>query len=743
MAKVQGLTIGIGVDTKEFNSGIKKMDKEIRQTAKEVSVLEKSLQIDFNSERFAEAQKKAQKAIEQTDDKAKALRERLKYLEDTGAVDTDGYRKIQSELISTETKATLLKKKLEEIKDLKIEQLAKKFETVGGGIEKLGQKMMPLSAIATGLLASFAAIGKSTIEWGDTVATAAERVNLSAEEFQKWQYIAMQTDISNQELENGLKRVQTELGKLAVGEVSKGLERMGFTSEQASKGMSGNFSLIVERLSMIEDATEQAGIANEIFGAKLGAAVIPLLNSGAEGIAQLTAEFEALGYVSNEQIAKIGELDNVINGLKYQFQMIKNEIGVALIPIMENLADILNNRILPAIRNVSDWFGNLSEKQLKTMLTIIGVVAALAPMLVIIGKMVSSIGGLVKAFSGLSKVFSLIAAHPIIAIIGVIIGLIILLYNTNEEFKNSIDGLFSKLSDTLMPVLDLLMQTFNDILNAIMPLIENLITALMPVLQMLVEGVMQVIDAILPLIPLLITSLMPVIQTIIQSIIQILNAIMPLVSILITALMPIIQIIIQVFVQLLNKLMPLINILLSILLPVLQKIIEFITPIIEIIIKSLGPVIEWIGGVWAKVFGAFPKVLNVVIKAIESFINGAIRIINKLIDGINTIGNVLGFTIGKLKEVEIKGFDINTDFTTKTIPAPEPKPVEPETIITPAITPEGVIKETNATPYPTTYVNNDYSDKEINFEIVIQNYAEEVDVDNLIRQINMKLAGEL
>src|SRR5690554_4169958 len=143
MATIKGLTIEIGADLKQFNRQIKAVNREINSTNRQVNELAKSLELEFDAGRFAEAQKLAQKALDQTNLKAKALRDELAYLERSGHADTGGYRKLQTELVKTEAKAVLLKNKLEEIKDLKLENVVQQFEKLGGGITKIGQALAP------------------------------------------------------------------------------------------------------------------------------------------------------------------------------------------------------------------------------------------------------------------------------------------------------------------------------------------------------------------------------------------------------------------------------------------------------------------------------------------------------------------------------------------------------------------------------------------------------------------------
>ena len=215
---VRGLTIPIGADASQFNKEIKKMDKNTRGLKYEVSNLAKALDVEWDSSRFELAQKKAQEAISQTDVKAQTLKDRLKALDELGeSKQSNHYQKIQSDLIKTQTEAVLLKQKLDEINNLKMDRLVKNFEDAGSKIEGAGKKLSAFSAAAAGLLASFGAIGLSAVSTADDIATQAAQINLNAEAMQKWNYIAMQTDVSQQDLQNGFTKTQKALADLSTG----------------------------------------------------------------------------------------------------------------------------------------------------------------------------------------------------------------------------------------------------------------------------------------------------------------------------------------------------------------------------------------------------------------------------------------------------------------------------------------------------------------------------------------------
>src|SRR5690554_1794099 len=397
---VKGLTIPIGADASDFNKEIKKMERNTKGIQKEVGLLSKSLSVEWDESRFVLAQQKAREAIQQTEVKAQALRDRLQYLEEVGTDKQSAhYQKVRNELIKTETNAVLLKDKLEEINQLKMDRLVKNFEETGSKIEGAGKKLTAFSATAAGILASFSAIGLSAISAADDIATQAAQINLNAEAMQKWNYIAMQTDVSQQDLQNGFVKTQKALADFSTETSSTGataLQSLGLSMEQAAQGMDANIDLIITRLSEIEDPVMQASIANELFGQRMGAKFIPLLQSGAEGLQELSKEFEAVGYMTNEQVNNFAEFDNVMNRLRQMFTNLKNEIGVALLPVMQTLANIIEEKIVPAIRRFTDWFKDLSESQILAITGTLAFVAALGPALLIIGKMTSGIGGLIR-----------------------------------------------------------------------------------------------------------------------------------------------------------------------------------------------------------------------------------------------------------------------------------------------------------------------------------------------------------
>ena len=73
----------------------------------------------------------------------------------------------------------------------------------------------------------------------------------------------------------------------------------------------------------MEDKTQMIAIANDLFGEKLANNLLPLIYSGSDAIAAYSEEFSTLGALTDEQVNKLAEFDNVMNTINTQLQNCK------------------------------------------------------------------------------------------------------------------------------------------------------------------------------------------------------------------------------------------------------------------------------------------------------------------------------------------------------------------------------------------------------------------------------------
>ncbi len=585
-----GISIPIGIDRKNY-------DKETKQLARDAKTLQKSLSLEFDDAKFSQAQKKAQEALTRTNAKATSLKEEMKKLESEGKVDTEGYKRLDSQLIRAETDAVKLKQQLRDIQQLKVENLANGFKNAGAMIQSAGQALLPFSAAATAVIAGLSAIANSAVNAGDEIGTTAQQLNLSTTALQKWLYIAEQTDVDSTQFVNAVGRMQSALAHLAAGEAdttATALMELGFSAEQAAEGMGANFEPIITALANVEDSTMQAYYANELFGTRMAAKIIPLLNNGGEGLSALADEFESLGYLSEDTVNDLDNFEDVMDRIKYQLNLVKNTIGASFLPLMDVMAQFIETKVVPGLQKVADWFETLDVNQQAFLAGTLTFVAALGPVLLIVGKVTSGIGSMIPMVVNLGKAISGLSSS--LGVIGIIAGVFALLYASNEDFRESINNLIGTLLSSLKPVLDTLMQTLGVLMDAFMPIVNMLA-----------------------------------------------NLLVPIINVVSAALQPFLTIISN-----------LANIVLNMLSTRLQSSMNMLKGFVDIINQYVVPAMNFLSNIFVKFYDAITEGFDAAFNLIYSGLEKAVGFINTIIDKLNTFGDKLGIdALSNLKNIDI------------------------------------------------------------------------------------------
>ena len=363
---IKGLSVKIGADTSDFIKGLKKVDKEITATNKVADQLQKGLQLEFDEGRFIEAQRLIQQSLQDTEDKAEAIRKQLKFLEDSGAVDTEGYKKLQTELYKAENSAILLKQKLEDVNNVKTTGIVDK-------VKNLVTNLKTGTVVAGAVAGAIYKIGKTSAEAGANIQDLADRLGLTAEQVQRYDYIALQSGLTTEELSKSIAKSRDAIGTALAGTsntATQALQTLFGDLSQIPKESEAGFTSIIEKLSQVEDSTLQAYYANEIFGERLATNLLPMINNGSEKLSQLNEEFETLGYLSNEEVQQLADLDDNFNKVQKKVQNLTYQLGTALAPVIELVISLLEpvlsllQQIMEILTPVIDFISVLADKML-------------------------------------------------------------------------------------------------------------------------------------------------------------------------------------------------------------------------------------------------------------------------------------------------------------------------------------------------------------------------------------------
>jgi hypothetical protein len=200
------------------------------------------------------------------------------------------------------------------------------------------------SLLGAGLAAGFfAEFIHGAMEAVIQVRNLSEATGATTEEISGLQFAAKMTDVSNETLEVGLRKLARTMdnARIAGSEQSQVFKRLGIdTSEWKDKLPSTTEELleVAEKLSHMKNGAEKTAIAIELFG-RSGSKLIPLLNQGKEGIRGMVEEAKDLGdVVTNETVKSVTQFDESVKTLGAGLKGIFYPILTAILEGLKKLA---------------------------------------------------------------------------------------------------------------------------------------------------------------------------------------------------------------------------------------------------------------------------------------------------------------------------------------------------------------------------------------------------------------------
>lgn len=280
--------------------------------------------------------------------------------------------------------------------------------------------------------------------------------------------------------------------------------------------MSGFLALMNAGEGDIEKLSSAIDSCSDTFVKTVDGAIIPMsqaLEEGVEWIEEYNGVSEKMAAVMQDNLG--GQLTI----LKSQIQELAISFGEMLMPAIR--------AIVSNIQAFVDKLNGISESQRKAVLTIGLIIAALGPLLVILGTVISKAGvamqGFVKLATGVKKlgvavkagtgIFGKLGAAlggisaPVLAVIAVIAILVAAfkhLWDTNEEFRNAItaiwNGIVSKIQAFCQGIVDRLNALgfeFGSIVDVLKSLWDGLCQFLAPVFEAAFSVVSTVLGSVL------------------------------------------------------------------------------------------------------------------------------------------------------------------------------------------------------------------------------------------------------
>lgn len=193
---------------------------------------------------------------------------------------------------------------------------------------KVRRSMLPLVGAVAAVTSGLLLMTRQSIRTADQIGKTAKAVGISAEALQELRFAAGQSGVEIRGIDDSIRRFNRRLGEFANsggGPAAKAIRSLGVNVLDASgklRGTESVFNDVVRNLADVESEAQKSALAAQLFGDDFGPKLLPLLNSGTEGIADLRKEARDLGIVlSNETVRsaeaaedRFGRLEAVVKG---------------------------------------------------------------------------------------------------------------------------------------------------------------------------------------------------------------------------------------------------------------------------------------------------------------------------------------------------------------------------------------------------------------------------------------------
>ncbi|EOS7944653.1 phage tail tape measure protein [Enterococcus hirae] len=233
------------------------------------------------------------------------------------------------------------------------------------------------------------------------------------------------------------------------------LSKATVTYAKDGKTLSQGLGELQDKIKNASSETEAINAAAEIFGNKGGPRMADAIKRGTLNLEDLAkVASESGGSVGSTYEATLDPIDKVnmaMNNAKLAMASVGESVQIALLPFFELAID--------ALQRFKIWLDSLDQGQKNMLVTIALVVAAIGPLLVILGTLMGSITKIVsgvKSFIGIWQTLSgFLATNPfvlVIAGIALLIAGFVLAYNKVKWFHDGVNAFFKGISDVAVEV---------------------------------------------------------------------------------------------------------------------------------------------------------------------------------------------------------------------------------------------------------------------------------------------------
>lgn len=237
---------------------------------------------------------------------------------------------------------------------------------------------------ATAAMAGFIAVAKmgldTTLEWGESLNDLQDQFGLTGEDASKWAVAMERVGLTTQEGAQGLNffnrgmaetTKQAKDGSTTLTPFGESLKKLG-VSAYDSKGKLKTFDQVMpevmDAFAKLPAGIDSTAMAMDLFGARGGTKFLDFLRQGKKGLADADEFAKEFGLTMSSDMTDAAEgFGFVMNDTKLALRGMWNQVGMAVLPIVKQLAEYINKNILPVFSKWAKEYAPLITKALQEL----------------------------------------------------------------------------------------------------------------------------------------------------------------------------------------------------------------------------------------------------------------------------------------------------------------------------------------------------------------------------------------
>lgn len=417
------------------------------------------------------------------------------------------------------------------------------------------------------------------------------------------------------------------------------------------KDISGIADELTGKLGGLSDAERDAALQT-IFGSDASRAAAILMQSGSEGLAKYIAATNDATAAETMANAQKGELSWALENMGGAVESASIAFGTALAPAITAVAGVIGD--------VAEAFASLPAGVQTGIAVVLALVAALGPLLMVIGSVVAALPAISEGFAVLGGALAipLAPAAAVVAAIAAVAAAIYAAWTTSETFRAAVmagvDAISSKVQEIcaflapyVQAFLDQIVSTVQVAMDTLGPIIGAVLTVIVSTVVPILTSIMDTVAQVLAVILATVTNVMAAVSTVIQGAWTLIQGIFQ------TVLGVILAVTTGDFTMLQQGVSNILNGLAGIVSGVLQGIASVFS-------GQWNAIRAVVTGVCNAVSGAVSGAFNGIKSVIDSTMNGAKSTVSGALDAIS------GFFAGlhlQFPHINLPHFSISGDFS--------------------------------------------------------------------------------